>query len=125
MDHPIFDVIELLKKARQAEAEYALALADARAFTEHVRSICLAEAYQHGQIDGKNEQARKIQEVQFLVGQEELHKAESKQRELSTKHVAAEIEMQHQGDRLRAMLAPMQTSGEQSMLVALRRAVAE
>jgi len=103
--HPIFDVIELLKKARQAEAECAQALADARADVERRKSIALAEAYQSGQIDGRNAETRKVQEAQLLETSTPVHEAELLERQLETKHVAARIEREYQEDRYRALLA--------------------
>lgn len=111
-DHAIFEVIELLRTARKVESDCAQALADARADVERRKSIALAEAYQSGQIDGKNAETRKVQEAQLLETSTPVHEAELLSRQLETKHVAARIEMQYQGDRLRAMLALLQPHAE-------------
>lgn len=109
----MMDVIELLKKARQAEADCSLELADAEAFTERVRNVALAEAYQHGQIDGKNAETRKIQEAQFLIDQLAIREAMVKEREIRSKHVAARIDREYQSDRLAALLALCRHQGNQ------------
>lgn len=103
-DHPIFEVIELLRTARKSEADCAQALADARADVERRKSIALAEAYQSGQIDGKNAETRKVQEAQLLEASTDVHAAELLSRQLDTKHTAARIECEYQHDRFRAML---------------------
>lgn len=104
-DHPIYSVIDLLRKARASESECELALADARANVERRKSIALAEAYQSGQVDGKNAETRKVQEAQLLEESTAIHEAELLARQLETKHTAARIDRQYQEDRYRAMLA--------------------
>lgn len=108
----ILSVVELLKKARQAEADCSMALADARADLERRKSIAVAEAYKSGDIDGKNEQTRKAQEAQAIEASAPVHEAELLGRQLESKHVAARIERQYQEDRLRAMLALMQPQAQ-------------
>lgn len=111
-DNPIFLTIELLRTARQAEADCAEALANARADVERQKAIALAEAYQSGQIDGKNAETRKVQEAQLLETSQPVHAAALLERQLETKHTAARIEREYQHDRYRAMLALMQTHAE-------------
>lgn len=106
-DHPIFDCVELLRTARKAEADCALALADARASVERTKAIALAEGYQSGQVDGKNAETRKVQEAQLLDGSQPVREAETLERQLETKHTAARIERSYQDDRYRAMLTLM------------------
>jgi hypothetical protein len=105
MTNEIFSVIDLLKAARQSESECGLALADARADVERRKAIALAEAYQSGQIDGKNAETRKVQEAQLLETSQPVHAAALLERQLETKHTAARIEREYQADRYRAMLA--------------------
>jgi len=107
----ILEVVELLKKARQAEADCGMALADARAELERRKSIAVAEAWQSGQVDGKNEQARKAQEAQAVEASTPVHEAQLLERQLETKHVAARIERQYQEDRYRALLALVPSAG--------------
>ena len=104
-DHAIFEVIELLRTARKAEAECILALADQRAHVERMKSIAIAEAYQSGLVDGKNAETRKVQEIKFLSDLPALREAELLERQIESKHVAARIEREYQDDRYRALLA--------------------
>lgn len=104
----ILEVVELLKLARADEAGYVMALADAQAEVEKQNAIAVAEAYQSGQIDGKNAEARKVQEIQLLSGSAAVHTAKATARYAETKLVAARIEREYQADRYRAMLALMQ-----------------
>jgi len=104
MDHEIFGVVELLKKARQAKSDCGLALADARAQVERQKSIALAEAYQSGQVDGKNAETRKVQEADLLSDCASVREAELLERQIESKHVAARIEREYQSDCFRAML---------------------
>lgn len=104
MDHPILETVEQLRAARQAEQMAIESAADARALLERAKAILLAEAYQGGQIDGKNEQARKVQEAELLAGAEAVRRAEAELRLAESKHASDRIERQYREDRYHALL---------------------
>jgi hypothetical protein len=95
-DHPILSVVEELKKARIAEEASAEVLATGKAELERIRAIALAEAYQTGQIDGKNAETRHVQEIQLLTQSETVKTAEATLRMAETKHAALRIDRQYQ-----------------------------
>ncbi len=102
-DHPILETVERLRAARKLEQEALYAAADARALLEHARVIVLADGYTGGQIDGKNAEARKIQEAQLLAASEVVRKAEADYRLAESKHDADRIERQYHEDRFNAL----------------------
>lgn len=104
-DHPIYNVIELLKKARQAEAASAVALADARANVERAKDIAISEAYSLGQIAGTNAEKRRAEEAGIVAASTAIREAEVHARLLDSKHTADRIEVDYQKERYAAMLA--------------------